>query len=192
MYGLAGRVTWPDYPHKYKENKMIDRIVGVFKLDAETFEEIEHDQSATTQAVMIVLAVSLIGALGGLIGGGGIKGFLNPIVSTLIGWLLWSGATYFVGTSLFGGQADLGEMLRVVGFAHAPMVLSIIPCFGWIIGLLWTLAALVVAIRQGLDVDTTQAAIVGVIGFVLVFILNIAVQLIFGVSNAIISGVFGG
>jgi hypothetical protein len=83
-------------------------------------------------------------------------------------------------------------MLRVVGFAHAPMLLSLIPCFGWIIGLLWTLAALVVAIRQGLDVDTTQAAIVGVIGFVLVFILNIAVQLMFGVSNAIISGIFGG
>ncbi len=171
---------------------MIERIIGVFKLDAETFEQIEHDETATTQALMVVLAVSLIGALGGLIGGGGIKGFLNPIISTFVGWLLWSGATYFVGTSLFGGQADIGEMLRVVGFAYAPMVLSIIPCFGWIIGLLWTLAAMVVAIRQGLDIDTTQAVIVGVIGFVLVFILNIVVQMIFGVSNTVISGIFGG
>jgi hypothetical protein len=175
-----------------KENKMIDRIVGVFKLDAETFEQIEHDESATTQAMMVVLVVALLGALGGLIGGEGIKGFLNPIISTFVGWLLWSGVTYFVGTSFFEGKADLGEMLRVVGFAHAPMVLSIIPCFGWIIGLLWTLAAMVVAIRQGLDVDTTKAVIIGVIGFVLVFILNIVVQLIFGVSNAVISGIFGG
>jgi hypothetical protein len=175
-----------------KENRMIDRIVGVFKLDAETFEQIEHDESATTQAMMVVLVVALLGALGGLIGGGGIKGFVNPIISTFVGWLLWSGVTYFVGTSFFGGKADLGEMLRVVGFAYAPMVLSIIPCFGWIIGLLWTLAAMVVAIRQGLDVDTTQAVIVGVIGFVLVVILNIVVQMIFGVTNAVISGIFGG
>lgn len=170
---------------------MIDRIIGVFKLDAETFEQIEHDESATTQAVMVVLAVSLLGAVGGLIGGDGIKGVINAIISAFIGWLLWSAVTYFVGTSFFEGKADLGEMLRVVGFAYAPMVLSIIPCFGWIIGLLWTLAALVVAIRQGLDVDTTQAVIVGVIGFVLVVILNIIVGMIFGVSYAVIGGLFG-
>ena len=73
-------------------------------------------------------------------------------------------------------------MLRVVGFAYAPMVLGLIPCVGWIIGLLWTLAALVVATRQGLDVDTGKAVIVGVIGFVLVLILNLIVSSVLNVS----------
>jgi hypothetical protein len=166
---------------------MINRIVGVFKLDAGTFEEIEHDQSATSQAAMVVLAVAVIGAIGGLIGaligdGNLISAFISPIISTLVVWLIWSAVVYFVGTSFFGGQADIGEMLRVVGFAHAPMVLGIIPCFGWLLGLVWTLAALVVAVRQGLDVDTGKAVITGVIGFILVVILNLIVGSIFGVS----------
>lgn len=166
---------------------MINRILGVFKLDSETFEEIEHDQSATTQAAMVVLAVALLSAVGGLIGaaigeGNLIMAFISPIISTFAGWLIWSAVLYFVGTSFFGGQADIGEMLRVVGFAYAPMVLGIIPCFGWILGLVWTLAALVVAVRQGLDVETGKALIIGVIGFILVVILNLIVGSLLGVS----------
>ena len=166
---------------------MINRILGVFKLDAGTFEEIEHDQSATSQAAMIVLAVAILGAIGGLFGGligegNPISSFFSPIISTLVGWLIWSVVIYFVGTSFFGGQADIGEMLRVVGFAHAPMVLGLIPCIGWIFGLVWTLAALVVAIQQGLDVDTGKAVITGLIGFILVVILNLVVGATLGVS----------
>ena len=167
---------------------MIDRILGVFKLDSDTCEQIEHDQSATTQAAMVVLAVSLLSAVGGLIGvlisgdDNLIMAFISPIISTFAGWLIWSAVLYFVGTSFFGGQADIGEMLRVVGFAYAPMVLGIIPCFGWIVGLVWTLAALMVAVRQGLDVDTGKALIIGAIGFVLVVILNLIVGSLLGVS----------
>ncbi len=40
---------------------MINRIIGVLKLDSATFEEIEHDQTATTQAAMVVLAVAIMG-----------------------------------------------------------------------------------------------------------------------------------
>ena len=169
---------------------MINRILGVLKLDSATFEEIEHDQTATTQAAMVVLAVAIIGAVGGLIGAvigdqNIIMGFLSPIISTFVGWLLWSVVLYFVGTSFFGGQADIGEMLRVVGFAYAPMVLGIIPCFGWIVGLIWTLVALVIAVRQGLDLDTTKAVIVAAIGFVLVLILNLIVSAVLGVGSVL-------
>ena len=176
---------------------MIDYIIGVFKLDADTFERIEHDQSATSQAALVVLAVALLGAVGGLIGallgdGNIIMAFIGPIINAFIGWILWSAVTYFVGTSFFGGQADMGEMLRVVGFANAPGILGIIPCIGWLVGLLWTLAAMVVAIRQGLDVDTTKALIIGAIGFVVVLILNLIIGSVFGVGMAVTGAIFGG
>ncbi len=112
-------------------------------------------------------------------------GFISPIISTFVGWLLWSVVLYFVGTSFFGGQADIGEMLRVVGFAYAPMALGIIPCIGTVIGLIWTLVALVIAVRQGLDIDTTKAVIVGAIGFVLVVTLNWLVSSVLGVGSSL-------
>jgi hypothetical protein len=164
---------------------MFNRILGVLKLDSNTFEEIEHDENATTQALIIVAIVALISALGSGIGssiGGG--GFIGNFISTLIwgfvGWLLWSVVTYFVGTALFKGQATVGEMLRVIGFAYAPQFISIIPCIGWIIGLIWTLAAGFVAVRQGLDLDNMKAFFTIVIGFIVVAIGYALIGLVLG------------
>ncbi len=164
---------------------MFNRILGVLKLDSNTFEEIEHDENATTQALIIVAVIALISALGSGIGssiGGG--GFIGNFISTLIwgfvGWLLWSVVTYFVGTALFKGQATVGEMLRVIGFAYAPQFISIIPCIGWIIGLIWTLAAGFVAVRQGLDLDNMKAFFTIVIGFIVVAIGYALIGLVLG------------
>src|SRR4030042_3142815 len=133
---------------------MFARIIGVFKLSASTFEEIEHDTNLTLPAAVIVVLVSLVSGVGnglfnGFIHKSFISGFLGSLIGVLLGWLLWSAITWFVGTRLFKGQADLGEMLRVIGFAYSPQVLSIIPCVGGIIGAIWTLAAGFGAWRPG-------------------------------------------
>jgi hypothetical protein len=148
---------------------MLARIVGVFKLSTPTFEEIEHNTSLTLPAALIVVLVSLISGLGnGLFNGfvhkSFFSGLIGGIVSVLLGWLLWSSVTWFVGTRFFKGVADLGEMLRVIGFAYLPMLLSIIPCIGGFIGIIWTLAAGFIAIRQGLDLDNTKAFFTVVVG----------------------------
>lgn len=43
---------------------MIQRILGVIKLDVNTFEEIETDANATSQAAIIVAIVSLLSGIG--------------------------------------------------------------------------------------------------------------------------------
>ena len=155
---------------------MLDRLIGVFKLDSNTFEEIEHDQNATGEAAIVVAVVALLAAIGGGVGAAviGNRGFVGSFVSTLIwvfvAWIVWSVVTYIVGTAIFGGKADMGEMLRVTGYAFAPQVLAIIPCIGWIIGLIWTLAALLVAARQGLDLDNTKTAVTLVVGLIVYLI----------------------
>jgi hypothetical protein len=58
-------------------------------------------------------------------------------------------------------------MLRVIGFASAPLMLGIIPYFGGLIGALWAVTASFVAIRQGLDIDNIKAGATVIIGFVL-------------------------
>jgi hypothetical protein len=150
---------------------MFARVIGVFKLDVDTFEEIEHDQSATGQAAIVVAIVALLGAIGSGLAAvfsdqSFFTNFLTTLIWTFIGWVLWSAVTYLVGTSLFQGQADLGEMLRVIGFAYAPQALGIIPCLGTIVGIIWTLIAGFIAIRQGLDLDNTKAFLTIVIGLV--------------------------
>lgn len=148
---------------------MINRILGVFKLDVKTFEEIEHDTSLTLHAAVIVLLVSLVSGLGnglfnGFINRSFFSGFLGSLIGVLLGWLLWSVVTWFVGTRFFKGEADLGQMLRVIGFAYSPMILSIIPCVGGLIGIIWAIAAGFIAIRQGLDLDDMKAFLTVAVG----------------------------
>ena len=63
-------------------------------------------------------------------------------------------------------QADIGQLLRALGFAQAPslaMVLMILPLVRylvWLVVLVWTIAATVIAVRQALDYDDTMKALV--------------------------------
>ena len=172
---------------------MFNRIMGVFKLDTNTFEAIESDSSATGQAAIIVAIVALLASLGsglsaGLFGGGNfLVSFITTLVWTFIGWLLWSVVSYFVGTTFFGGKATIDEMLRVIGFAYAPQFLSIIPCVGWIIGGIWSLIAGFIAIRQGLDLDNVKAALTVLVGFVFFVVGNILVSILLGGVSALFS-----
>lgn len=176
---------------------MIDRLIGVFTLNANTFEDIEHDTSATTQAIIVVTIVAVIGSLGNLwalLAGnftGAILGFLGSLISIFIGWAAWAFATFFIGTSIFGGKADFGEMLRVTGFAYAPQVLGIIPCVGWIIGILWTAAAMFVAVRQGLDLDNGKTIFTVIIGAIVAIIIVLAVGFVVGLITGG-AGMLGG
>lgn len=187
---------------------MLERILGVFKLDVATFELIEHDESATTQAAIVVGLVGLLSAIGAAIGAvvannalstigsqlgsdfelpmaiptlSPVGAFLNALIGAFVAWLLWSALTYFIGTRLFEGQANMGEMLRVIGYAQAPRLLSVlgfIPCIGALLSLagwLWALVATFVAVRQGLDIDNGKTALTVILSFVVVIVVNIFV-----------------
>ena len=151
---------------------MVNRIMGVFRLSAPVFEEIEHDRNATGQAALVVAVVAVLVGLGSgftaNVGAGEfLRSFISSLVWAFIGWFVWAAASYLIGTFLFTGKADLGEMLRVIGFAMAPLGLAIIPCLGGIVGSLWAMAAAFVAVRQGLDLDNTRALLTIVIGFLI-------------------------
>ena len=74
----------------------------------------------------------------------------------LLGWIVWATTTSFIGTRVFKGTTDMGEMLRVLGFAQSPRVIGVIPFLGPVAAV-WVLVASVVAIREGLDFSTGRA-----------------------------------
>jgi len=169
---------------------MLERIMGVFKLDVNTFEAVEHDQSATTQAALIVTVVALLSAFGSgitaIFGDGKfLISFFSSFIWTFVAWFLWSLVTYLVGTMLFGGQATLDEMLRVIGFAYTPQILSIIPCIGSVIGAIWSLIAGFIAVRQGLDLDDVKTFLTVVVGFLIMVIGNIMINTLLAGFSAI-------
>lgn len=169
---------------------MLDRVLGVFRLDVSTFEDIEHDTTATGQAAAVVSVVAVLAAIGasltaGFTGGRAGSSFVATLISAFAGWLIWSALTYWIGTTLFEGKADLGEMLRVIGFAYAPQSLAIIPCFGAFVGGIWSLVAGFVAVRQGLDIDNTKTFITIIVGFLAYVALYAILNVVFGAGSPV-------
>lgn len=185
---------------------MLDRILRVIKLDKSVYAEVETDESAMSQAVTVVAIVAVLSAIGGGIGAlindtSFVSAFLVAIVSAFISWVVWAAVTYFVGTTIFHGEATIGEMLRVIGFAQVPLalnVLSFIPCLGSIISLLAWLFSLYtgfLAIQEGLDLDTGKTIATVAIGWVVGFIISLVIGMIFGVGVigvGLLSGAFSG
>lgn len=167
---------------------MLERIIGVFKLDTQVFAEIEADQTATNQAAIVVGIVALLSGIGSGIGaaisgnGSFLGSALFALVWAFIAWIIWSAVTFFVGTKFFGGEADMGEMLRVIGFAQVPLMLQIIPCIGPIVGGIWALVAGVIAVREGLDFDMGKAIGTVIIGWIIVFVLNMILISVLGLG----------
>jgi len=151
---------------------LLQRIKGVFKFDVATFESIEQDKKSFSQALFVVFLVAVIVATGyGLyalyIQNSFVTAFIACLIWTFIGWFLWSLVTFLIGTLLFKGTATLPEMMRVLGFSFAPLLLSIIPCIGSLVGGIWALAAGFIAVRQGLDLDDLKTTLTVGAGFLL-------------------------
>ncbi|MGD9250125.1 MAG: YIP1 family protein [Desulfobacterales bacterium] len=173
-----------------------DRMIRAAKLDAALYEEVEADEGAMGQAMGVVILSSVAAGIGA-INVTGISGLILGTVVALIGWLIWAFLTYYIGTRLLPEpqtKADYGELLRTIGFSSSPgvlRVLAIIPGLGailnFIIGI-WMLVAMVIAVRQALDYDSTWRAVgVCLIGWIVqtaIFVLFFWLAGGFGASPA--------
>jgi hypothetical protein len=153
------------------------------RLDAALYEEVEADPSALWQATSVVVLSSLAAGIGDR-GGSASEGLILATLATLLGWYIWAYLIYLIGTRLLPGlrtEADWGQLLRTIGFASAPGVFRVVgvvlPGPPWtdllfLIVAVWMLVAMVIAVRQALDYESTARAVgVCVIGWVIQLII---------------------
>ena len=163
---------------------MIRRMFLVATLNPSVFEEVEHDRSATLQAMAVVILVAIAGGVGGMLSGDVdlLRGLVFGVVRGVVSWAVWAGAALLVGTTLLktpNTSADWGEVARGTGFSQTPGLLNIlvfIPVIGQVILVLtffWQLAAMLMAIRESLDYDSLwRAFFVVLIALIPVLIIN--------------------
>jgi tetrahydromethanopterin S-methyltransferase subunit G len=169
---------------------IVDRMIRAARLEPQVYEEVEHDQSATGQAMLVVVLGAVAAGIGALYGG--VIGLIVGIITAIVGWAVYALVAYWVGTNLFKGphtEATWGQLLRTLGFASSPrvlLVLGIIPVVGILIGLavfVWTLITTVIAIRQALDFDTGKAIITAVVSWLALLVVSFVITAI--VASAI-------
>ena len=166
----------------------VDRIFRACKLDITLYEEVEADKSATFQAALVVVLSSLAAGIGAISLGS--YNFIMPAVISLISWYIWAYLIFFIGVKLFPEpttKSDHGELLRTIGFSSAPGLIRIFGITPELMTItfvgagIWMLVAMIIAVRQALDYQSTWRAVgVVVIGFLIQATVLILLLRIFG------------
>ena len=155
----------------------VERFVGAFRLDGSVYEEVANDPSALAQAAGVAATAAAARAVGGFsatTSGEAVFGALSVFA-------FWPLAAFLVWTvgNLLRTPGEFGRVLRVVGFAMAPLVLVslvVVPNEWFRAGVsLVTYAllfgALVVGVRQALRIDTGRAAFVCIVVAMMFFLI---------------------
>ena len=146
----------------------LNRVLGAAMLNAAVYEEVERDRAATLQAMGVVALSSIAAGIGAL-------GLAGARLTTLAGisllafavWGIWAFLTLQIGARIFPGprtEADMGQLLRTIGFATAPGILrvaGIVPgmtALVFAVTAVWMLMAMILAIRQALDYTSSARA----------------------------------
>ena len=172
---------------------MIRRMIGAALLQGPIYEEVENDHTATLQAALVVIIVSISTALGSYFtfGGNFIIALAAGIIFGLGKWAVWAFITYIIGTKLFNTEdthANWSQMARGTAFSQAPGVLFIfaaLPVIGQMLVVMvsiWQLCAMTMAVKHVLDYRSIWRAVgVVVVGFLVVAVPMVILQAMVGV-----------
>ncbi len=173
-------------------NQFLDGMIRAAKLDVNFYEQVEADKGAFGQAMAVVVLSSMAAGIGS-IGQAGVVGIFTGTIMALVGWYVWAYLTYFIGTKFLAEpqtKADHGELLRTIGFSSSPgviRILGIVPGLNAIVNLvagIWMLVAMVVAVRQALDYNSTGRAVgVCIIGWIVQMVILVLFFSIFASSS---------
>ena len=162
-------------------NATVQRLRRLATLDTSVFDEVKADTTSTIPAIIVVIAATFVSGLGGWLwwlftdfGGSGKMFLQSAILGTILAvilWGIWVGITYVMLTQVFRASADVNELVRVMGFAAAPLALSVlifIPGIYFGIGLAALalfFATTMLAVQTATDAPAGRALVATLVGF---------------------------
>lgn len=159
-------------------------VSRILRLDFSTFDDIRGEPRATTSAVLVVYVASLLAGAGSWIwavqspdfeGLDRTEVFVKSLIigsfTQTVFWFMWVYVVYQVLVRAYGSQVHFMDLTRTMGFAFAPVGLSIligIAGFAIPFGLLafgMALLLMTAAIEYAADVEQREAMIANLSGF---------------------------
>lgn len=150
-------------PPRTGGDSLLNRVIGVVKLQEPVYGEIKRDASALNLAIIVVLVSALATNVWvAVFAPNGLVRALGGVVLAFVAWLLFGTLAWWLGTRWFAPKwapPDLRQMLTLTGFATAPAALNVlgfVPLIGWLILMvasIWSLLTAYSAVRIGLGAD---------------------------------------
>lgn len=140
------------------------RVLRAARLDGSLYMEVRADNTATAQALVIVVLLGLTHGLGGVIRGAyfgwnPLSGLLFGVVGEVCFFVASSFAVYLAARYVFGSMISYPQVLRPFGFSVVPGLLIVVAALAslrgtgfaapvFVVIIAWRLAAGFVAVRR--------------------------------------------
>lgn len=161
---------------------LLKTLENALVLNASLYENARNTPQTHYLALTIVILAAVSHALGSavilLIDRASpevlLLGLVTDAIALVAGYYFWTFTIWKVGQWLKPIDPNYSDLLSPIGFAYAPQVLNfltVIPLLGRTIELIlaaWSLLAVIVAVRQGLDISTSRAALICLVGWPLI------------------------
>ena len=184
-------------------NAIVMRLRRLAMLDTSVFDEVRTDAASTLPAILIVVVATLLSGIGGwlwwIFGGYSDAGTIlskSVVIGTIVSvvlWFVWVGIVYVMLGQVFRARVDAQELVRVMGFAAAPLALGLLMSihkldYGIGIAVLGVLFGTTqIAVQTATDASAGKALAANAVGFaVWVIVLNLLVTS----DNILAPGVF--
>lgn len=185
----------------------MDKIISALTFKREVYAEVEHDDSFTSTAWIIVAVVSFLNALGSGSGDNILNWLLNALgsaVFAIVGFAVAAFVIDLIGRTVFRAESSFSEVVRTVGLAYVwqvfgvlgtlgvfiPLLLCVVGPVKFIAWILWVISAFI-AIKEALDLEWLQTIITVVLGWVAFFIVVLIGGLILGALGFAGAALFG-
>ncbi|UCF26693.1 MAG: YIP1 family protein [Chloroflexota bacterium] len=187
----------------------MDRIISALTFKREVYAEVEHDDSFTSTAWLIVAVVSFLNALGSGSSDNILNYLLNALggaVFAIVGFAIAAFVIDLVGRTVFRAESSFSEVVRTVGLAYVwqifgvlgilgvfiPLLLCVVGPVRFIAWILWVISAFI-AVKEALDLEWLQTIITVVLGWIAFFIVVMIGGFILaalGIAGAALFGAF--
>ena len=189
-------------------NAVIEKVMRLARLDTTVFDDVRDDQQELVPALIVAGVSFLLAGFGAFMWWTVIPDFepdstfLNTVILGTIFAIVLYGvaalAVYVVMAQMYRVTVDLQSLVRTMGYAAAPMALSLLmlipiiwPLFGLVpLALLfWTMTQ---AVRSATNAEENHAAMATLIGFSVMVVVLGLISLSAGSSDAPMgAGMFG-
>lgn len=178
---------------KFDLMKELKDAVEVVKMKTEKIHAVSMRKSAALPALLIIIAGVLAVQLGEflnllrypmimrpLIGGSStivtlLSGFLIFLISTLGIIFVYE----LVGSKVFKGKGDFGQLFRVIGYGNLILVASIVPILRGV-AFVWYAVIVYEAIRHVKKLEPIKAVLTIIISMVIITLIAGVISLLFG------------
>ncbi len=163
-----------------------EKLLRATRLDSSLYDALKKDPSSLREALYAIILLNILTGIGlgvnDVLSGPTITGLGSAEIPLIVGlqiliallkWGILTAIIFFVGVFFLKGTSKFAEVARAIGFAYAPIALQILVAFTAFSILLtdgiqlatdfWLILALIVAVKQTLELSLAKAIIAVII-----------------------------